>query len=46
MYGHWIPGDARDALIAIVLGGPRAAIRARLGDLRGGGSYRVELLPE
>lgn len=23
MYGHWIPGDARAALLGIVLGGPR-----------------------
>ncbi len=45
MYGHWIPGDARDALIAIVLGGHRAAIRTRLEGLQGWGSYRVELLP-
>lgn len=46
MYGHWIPGDARDALIAIVLGGPRAAIHARLQVLQGRSKYRVEVLPE
>ena len=45
MYGHWIPGNARDALIAIVLGGPLAAIHARLQGLQGRGAYRVELLP-
>lgn len=46
MYGHWIPGNARDALIAIVLGGPRTAIHARLEELQGRGSYHVELLPD
>ncbi|GAA2417646.1 hypothetical protein [Mycolicibacterium llatzerense] len=45
MYGHWIPGAARDALIAIVLGGPRTAIQTRLEGLQRRGSYRVEVLP-
>lgn len=26
LYGYWVPGDARDALLAVVLGGPQADI--------------------
>ncbi len=44
MYGHWVPGDARDALIAIVLGGPRAVVNDRLKGLQGRGEYGLDLL--
>lgn len=43
MYGRWVPGDARDALIAVVLGGPRLAVRERLEDMQGSGLYGLEL---
>ncbi len=26
MYGYWVPGDARAALLGVVIGGPRAAV--------------------
>jgi hypothetical protein len=31
MYGYWVPGDARTALIAVVLGGPAPAVTQLLG---------------
>jgi hypothetical protein len=39
MYGFWVPGDARDALIAVVLGGPRESVLQGLHDV----SRHVEL---
>lgn len=33
MYGFWVPGDARDALIAVVLGGPRESVLQGLRDV-------------
>lgn len=33
MYGYWVPGDARTALIAVVLGGPRRAVLQLLDDV-------------
>lgn len=39
MYGFWVPGDARDALIAVVLGGPRDCVLEGLHDV----SRHVEL---
>jgi hypothetical protein len=38
-YGLWVPGDARDALIAVVLGGPRESVLQGLHDV----SRHVEL---
>lgn len=35
MYGHWIPGDARTALLGVVIGGPYAAVRELLSALPG-----------
>lgn len=47
MYGHWVPGDARTALIAVVLGGPRAAFQECLEGLQEQerGSYGLQLMP-
>lgn len=30
MYGHWVPGNARAALLAVVIGGPRPDVLERL----------------
>jgi hypothetical protein len=38
MYGHWIPGDARAALLGVVIGGPRAAVMDVLHGLAGAGA--------
>jgi len=35
MYGHWIPGDARAALLGVVIGGPHSAVRELLSALPG-----------
>lgn len=35
MYGHWIPGDARAALLGVVIGGPYSAVRELLSELMG-----------
>lgn len=44
MYGHWIPGNARDALLGVVLGGPRSAVLGLLDDVRCPDPYGVELI--
>lgn len=33
MYGYWIPGDARAALLGVVIGGPYSAVRELLSAL-------------
>jgi hypothetical protein len=43
-YGFWIPGDARSALVAVVLGGPQDTMRVLLESLQGRGTYGLELL--
>ncbi|MCX2715272.1 hypothetical protein [Mycolicibacterium sp. J2] len=35
MYGHWIPGDARAALLGVVVGGPYSMVRELLSELAG-----------
>lgn len=40
MYGHWIPGDARAALLGVVIGGPYCTVREILSELH----LPVELL--
>lgn len=45
MYGRWVPGDARAALIAVVLGGPRAVLQERLENLHGLRSYGLQVMP-
>lgn len=44
MYGHWVPGDARAALFAVVLGGHRGLMYEQLATLRARGAYGLELL--
>ncbi len=34
MYGFWIPGNARDALLAVVIGGPRSTVVQKLNELQ------------
>nr|QGW61257.1 hypothetical protein ICEMyc226_00225 [Mycolicibacterium sp.] len=45
MYGFWVPGDARAALLGILLGGPQDTMRVLLESLQGSGSYGLELVP-
>lgn len=44
MYGFWVPGNARDALLGIVLGGPQDTMRVLLEGLQGRGSYTLGLV--
>lgn len=44
MYGFWIPGDARDALLDVVIGGPLSAITDLLRGLPLSGSHSIELI--
>lgn len=44
-YGFWVPGDAREALIAVVLGGPEDTMRLLLERLAGSCSYSLDLAP-
>ena len=43
-YGFWIPGNARAALVAVVLGGPQDTMRVFLESLHRRGSYTFDLL--
>ena len=43
-YGFWAPGDARAALVAVVLGGPQDTMRVLLEGLQGRGTYGLDLL--
>ncbi len=42
-YGFWVPGNARAALLAVVLGGPQDTMRVLLQSLQGRGSYNLDV---
>jgi hypothetical protein len=44
MYGFWVPGDARAALLGVVVGGPQSAVLELLQEVQLSGPYRLEVV--
>lgn len=44
MYGHWVPGDARPALLAVVIGGSKPDVIERLRQVKLDDPYAVEFV--
>lgn len=44
MYGHWVPGDARSALLAVVIGGSRPDVLQRLRQVNLDDPYTIEFV--